>query len=147
MATTTTSDVPHASTTIPAAAVTTTSSDQIPNSSSEAPLEKSSHAIEAANKAATTDDVKEHEQTPLTKKFTDAEWKALREFRKLLPVALEEAYSDSENKTLHEKPIHLWNVEIDPKHPEKDARVSVILMKFLRARLDTHNGHFRHLLR
>ncbi|KAF8906200.1 CRAL TRIO domain-containing protein [Gymnopilus junonius] len=71
-------------------------------------------------------------QSTLTKKFTDAEWKALSEFRHQLPDVFAEGYPDNPNA--RELPITLWGVAIDPAHPEKDARVSVILMKFLRAR-------------
>jgi len=78
-----------------------------------------------------TSDATEEPQNPLTRKFTDAEWKALKEFRSLLPEILDEAFPDKPNaKSI---PITLWRVTI---HPDKfvDARVSVILMKFLRAR-------------
>ncbi|KAJ7636083.1 CRAL TRIO domain-containing protein [Mycena polygramma] len=69
-------------------------------------------------------------QNALTEKFTGYEWKALVEFRKLVPEALVKAYEKPEAKTTA---ISLWGVRIDPSNLV-DARVSVILMKFLRAR-------------
>ena len=52
--------------------------------------------------------------------------------QKLLPEILSKSYDDKPDaKTT---PITFWGVNIDPAAPEKDARVSVILMKFLRAR-------------
>jgi len=49
----------------------------------------------------------------------------------LLPDILEEAFPDKPNA--RSTPITLWRITV---HPDKfvDARVSVILMKFLRAR-------------
>ncbi|KAF4610435.1 hypothetical protein D9613_006924 [Agrocybe pediades] len=71
-------------------------------------------------------------QNPLTKKFTEAEWKSLFEFRAQLPDILAEAFPD--NSKARETPISIWGISIDPTSPQKDARVSVVLMKFLRAR-------------
>ena len=48
-----------------------------------------------------------------------------------LPYVFETAFPEKENKIA---PITLWGVPIDPSHPVGDARVSVILVKFLRAR-------------
>lgn len=47
-----------------------------------------------------------------------------------LPHIFAEAYAQKEDKTA---PITLWGVSIDPASA-KDARVSVILAKFVRAR-------------
>lgn len=86
-------------------------------------------------------------QNALTEKFTGYEWKALTEFRvfapsmttrlilmgcvqKLVPESLVQAYEKPEAKTT---PITLWGVRIDPTNLV-DARTSVVLMKFLRAR-------------
>ncbi|KAJ7918778.1 CRAL-TRIO domain-containing protein [Mycena leptocephala] len=69
-------------------------------------------------------------QNALTEKFTGYEWKALTEFRKLVPESLVQAYEKPEAKTT---PIILWGVRIDPTNLV-DARTSVVLMKFLRAR-------------
>ncbi|KAJ6485875.1 CRAL-TRIO domain-containing protein [Mycena sanguinolenta] len=69
-------------------------------------------------------------QNALTEKFTGFEWKALAEFRKLVPESLVKAYERSEAKTAA---ITLWGVRIDPTDLV-DARTSVVLMKFLRAR-------------
>ncbi|KAJ7880339.1 CRAL-TRIO domain-containing protein [Mycena olivaceomarginata] len=70
-------------------------------------------------------------QNALTEKFTGYEWKALAEFRKLVPESLGKAYDEKpEAKTTA---ITLWGVQIDP-NDLVDARTSVVLMKFLRAR-------------
>jgi len=69
-------------------------------------------------------------QNELTKKFTESEWKGVQELRKKLPEIFEKAYEKPEAKTT---PITLWGVHIDPKEP-RDAKVSVVLAKFLRAR-------------
>ncbi|KAJ8495297.1 hypothetical protein ONZ45_g12922 [Pleurotus djamor] len=76
----------------------------------------------------------EEPQNPLTERFTSAEWKALKEFRPSLPKILAQAYP--EDPKASSKSIKLWGIEINPQEIEapKDARVSVILMKFLRAR-------------
>ncbi|KAL0955266.1 hypothetical protein HGRIS_004156 [Hohenbuehelia grisea] len=76
----------------------------------------------------------EEPQNTLTKRFTEAEWKALKEFRKLLPEIFTKAYDEKEDAATN--PIKLWGVTIDPAGAEKprDARVSVVLVKFLRAR-------------
>ncbi|KIJ55626.1 hypothetical protein M422DRAFT_24194 [Sphaerobolus stellatus SS14] len=70
-------------------------------------------------------------QNPLTKKFTEPEWKALIDFRAQLPEIFAEAFPDKPDART--TPIAIWNI---PIHPDKfeDARVSVVLMKFLRAR-------------
>lgn len=69
-------------------------------------------------------------QNALTQKFTEAEWTALKEFRGSLRLALDEAYTDSEIKPTS---INLWGVDLTPGGP-KNAKASVVLMKFLRAR-------------
>ncbi|KAJ8694681.1 Non-classical phosphatidylinositol transfer protein (PITP) [Pleurotus ostreatus] len=76
----------------------------------------------------------EEPQNALTERFTSAEWKALKEFRALLPQVLAQAYPD--NPKASETPIKLWGIELNPQEVDapKDARVSVLLMKFLRAR-------------
>jgi hypothetical protein len=159
MATTTSSDPANAVGSVPATAVVTTSADplaapptaptSVPASSAapSAPVSASAPAVEPAAASATAaatpvldstatveqqKDVEEAELTPLTKKFTEPEWEALRKFRALLPATFADAYDkdpEAKNKT-----IRMWGVDIDPQHPEKDARVSVILVKFLRAR-------------
>jgi hypothetical protein len=154
MATTTSSDPANAVGSVPATAVVTTSADPLaapptaptsvpaPSAAPSAPASASAPAVASANAAATPvlnstatveqKDVEEAELTPLTKKFTEPEWEALRKFRALLPAAFADAYdNDPEAKN---KTIRMWGVDIDPQHPEKDARVSVILVKFLRAR-------------
>ncbi|KAG5634866.1 hypothetical protein H0H81_000466 [Sphagnurus paluster] len=70
-------------------------------------------------------------QNTLTNRFTQAEWEALRKFRSELPDIFAEGFPD--DPKARDKPISFWGVLIDPNHP-LDARVSVILMKFLRAR-------------
>ncbi|SJL03923.1 uncharacterized protein ARMOST_07280 [Armillaria ostoyae] len=70
-------------------------------------------------------------QNTLTEHFTTAEWNALKEFRKILPEIFAEGLPDKPDaKTTA---ITLWGVKIDPANPI-DAKVSVVLMKFLRAR-------------
>ncbi|KAF8159559.1 CRAL-TRIO domain-containing protein [Crassisporium funariophilum] len=71
-------------------------------------------------------------QSTLTQRFTEAEWTSLKEFRAQLPDLFAEAFPDKPNA--RETPITIWGVNVDPIHPHKDVRVSVILMKFLRAR-------------
>jgi hypothetical protein len=90
-------------------------------------------------------------QNPLTEKFTEAEWKALKVFRvssSRLPIhrpqaefklslqsnlseTFKEAFPDQEDAGT--VPYKMWSVTINPLAPQ-DARVSVVLMKFLRAR-------------
>ncbi|GJE90290.1 SEC14 family lipid-binding protein [Phanerochaete sordida] len=72
-------------------------------------------------------------QNALTKKFTVDEWVALRELRTKLPEIWRAAYAPDDRKA-DVKPIKLWGVTIDPANPTSDARVSVVLMKFLRAK-------------
>jgi len=67
--------------------------------------------------------IPEEPQNELTKKFTEGEWKALKEFRTKIAEELKEASTN----------FSLWGVTINPASPP-DARGSVILMKFLRAR-------------
>jgi hypothetical protein len=89
-------------------------------------------APDAAVVAAAASASHEHEPTPLTSKFTDAEWAALKKLRSELPAAFAEAYPDDPDAK--SKQVQLWGVSIDPANPASNARVSVILMKFLRAR-------------
>lgn len=70
-------------------------------------------------------------QNPLTEKFSEAEWEALKEFRSILPETFKEAFPEQDDA--ESTSYNLWGVTINPLKP-KDARVSVILMKFLRAR-------------
>ena len=91
----------------------------------------------------------EEPQNPLTEKFTEDEWKALKELRvrcyrccpccgvnsgpgqTKLPYIFETAFPEKEDKL---SPVTLWGVPVDPSNPVGDARLSVILIKFLRAR-------------
>ncbi|KAI0306110.1 CRAL-TRIO domain-containing protein [Multifurca ochricompacta] len=83
--------------------------------------------------AAVTTTVTEDDepQNALTRKFTEKEWAALKDFRPLLPDILEKAYDGKEGART--TPIVIWGVELDPNR-KKDARASVVLMKWLRAR-------------
>lgn len=73
-------------------------------------------------------------ENALTYKFSENERKALRAFRAELPKVLADAYVDAKEGTAP-KVITIWGVTIDPTSERaKDARESVILMKFLRAR-------------
>ncbi|PFH51859.1 hypothetical protein AMATHDRAFT_58391 [Amanita thiersii Skay4041] len=85
----------------------------------------------ATTKGITTTSEEPEPQNPLTQRFTQQEWTALKEFRAALPDMFIEAYEKPESREI---PIVLWGVLIDPLHPNRDARISVILMKFLRAR-------------
>jgi len=64
-------------------------------------------------------------QNVLTEKFTDDEWKAIKELRGKLSDVLKDAEPDSTSATI-------WGVTLDPSKP--DARQSVVLLKFLKAR-------------
>ncbi|KAF9454230.1 CRAL/TRIO domain-containing protein [Macrolepiota fuliginosa MF-IS2] len=70
-------------------------------------------------------------QNVLTERFTTAEWTALKEFRSLLPDILADAFPD--DPKAKETPFTIWGVKVDPSSP-RNAKVSVVLMKFLRAR-------------
>ena len=50
-----------------------------------------------------------------------------------LPDIFAEAYPDEPKA--REIPVTMWGVTLDPLNPKKDPRISVVLMKFLRARL------------
>ncbi|KAN0113855.1 CRAL-TRIO domain containing protein [Russula decolorans] len=76
-------------------------------------------------------DADEEPQNALTEKFTEKEWAALKELRSLLPDILEKAYDSKEGART--TPIVIWGVTLDPTG-KKDARASVVLMKWLRAR-------------
>ncbi|KAF8473628.1 CRAL/TRIO domain-containing protein [Russula ochroleuca] len=76
-------------------------------------------------------DTDEEPQNALTQKFTEKEWAALKEFRPLLPDILEKAYEGKEGARTTS--IVIWGVTLDP-NGKKDARASVVLMKWLRAR-------------
>ncbi|KLO12735.1 CRAL/TRIO domain-containing protein [Schizopora paradoxa] len=65
----------------------------------------------------------EEPQNELTKKFTEDEWKALGEFKTKIAEELKES----------SKTYTLWGINISPDSPP-DARKSVVLVKFLRAR-------------
>jgi phosphatidylinositol transfer protein SFH5 len=90
-------------------------------------------------------------QNALTQKFTQAEWDALKELRVSMPLSeagstyayiaqqakLPEIWKAAyapDDATATPKPITLWGITIDPENPTNDARVSVVLMKWLRAR-------------
>jgi len=83
----------------------------------------------AESASAATKEENPEPQNQLTQHFTESEWQALREFRSKLPEIQAKAYSDSKTGI---KSIVLWGVELSPSKP--DARASVVLMKFLRAR-------------
>jgi hypothetical protein len=91
-------------------------------------------------------------QNALTEKFTEEEWAALRELRVraiirirfaphvisgliLLQLSLPDIIEQANNgkEGAHMTPIVIWGVTLDPKG-KKDARASVVLMKWLRAR-------------
>ncbi|EJF59368.1 CRAL/TRIO domain-containing protein [Dichomitus squalens LYAD-421 SS1] len=87
-----------------------------------------------AEPSVVTETVKKEEeaeepQNELTKKFTEAEWKAVKELRSQLPSVFEKAYPDAKPAP---SSITLWGVELSPTAPS--AKGSVILVKFARAR-------------
>ncbi|KAG5647504.1 hypothetical protein DXG03_009441 [Asterophora parasitica] len=84
--------------------------------------------------AAPTADAKEspEAQNTLTKRFTEAEWAALKKFRAELPQVFADGFPD--DPKAKDTPITFWGVRIDPNNAAADPRVSVILVKFLRAR-------------
>ncbi|KIM56052.1 hypothetical protein SCLCIDRAFT_29952 [Scleroderma citrinum Foug A] len=88
-------------------------------------------ATTSPDPVATADDIDAEPQNELTTKFSSAEWGALRTFRSQLPLIFSEAFPD--NPDAGSSSYTMWGVTIDPAHP-KDARVSIVLMKFLRAR-------------
>ena len=130
-----------------------------PNSIEEAPVstattEASQLAAASAEPTAPTTTIPEETQTspepqnPLTERFTTQEWIVLKEFRvtqthsqlytspltviqDALPEILAQAFPD--DPKAKETPFSMWGVKIDPNNP-RDAKVSVVLMKFLRAR-------------
>ncbi|RPD58931.1 CRAL/TRIO domain-containing protein [Lentinus tigrinus ALCF2SS1-7] len=67
-------------------------------------------------------------QNALTEKFTEAEWKAVKELRAELPSIFAKAYPD---KSPAPTSITLWGVELSTT---PNAKASVILAKFARAR-------------
>ncbi|KAM5544274.1 hypothetical protein V8D89_001934 [Ganoderma adspersum] len=67
-------------------------------------------------------------QNELTKKFTEDEWKAVKELRAQLPSVFEKAYPDIKPTP---SSITLWGVELSTT---PSAKGSVILAKFVRAR-------------
>ncbi|KAF9006038.1 hypothetical protein BDQ17DRAFT_1352622 [Cyathus striatus] len=69
-------------------------------------------------------------QNTLTRRFTDAEWRVLRELRVSLPNIFAEAFPLKQDAI--ETPVTIWGVKIDPLNPF-DARTSVVLMQFLRS--------------
>ncbi|KAF8268681.1 CRAL-TRIO domain-containing protein [Lactarius quietus] len=72
----------------------------------------------------------EEPQNSLTQKFTEKEWAALKEFRVPFPPDIfDKAYDGKEGART--TPIVIWGVELDP-NGKKDARTSVVLMKWLR---------------
>ncbi|QRV74166.1 glycoside hydrolase family 43 protein [Ceratobasidium sp. AG-Ba] len=69
--------------------------------------------------------------SPLTKTFTDAERKAVDELRTRLPLLLGEAYP--EKPDAGSAPFEIWQLTLYPERLD-DARLDVVLVKFLRAR-------------
>ena len=49
---------------------------------------------------------------------------------------LPEIYKEVHGEDEKYKPFTIWDIAIDPLNPAADARVSVVLMKFLRARFE-----------
>ncbi|KAH9973587.1 CRAL/TRIO domain-containing protein [Lactifluus volemus] len=87
--------------------------------------------LKPAEATVSADSDNNEPQNALTQKFTEKEWAALKEFRALLPDILGVAYDGKEDART--TPIVIWGVTLDP-NGVKDARASVVLMKWLRAR-------------
>ncbi|KAG8717173.1 Non-classical phosphatidylinositol transfer protein (PITP) [Ceratobasidium sp. 394] len=68
---------------------------------------------------------------PLTSKFTEAERKAVDELRTRLPLLLGETYPEKADAA--SAPFEIWGLTLDPQRVD-DARLDVVLVKFLRAR-------------
>jgi len=68
---------------------------------------------------------------PLTSKFAEAERKAVDELRTRLPLLLSEAYPEKVDAA--SAPFEIWGLTLDPQRVD-DARLDVVLVKFLRAR-------------
>ncbi|KAF8299297.1 CRAL/TRIO domain-containing protein [Clavulina sp. PMI_390] len=79
---------------------------------------------------APTPAVEPEPQNALTQKFTEKEWAAVKELRTVLPLIFEEAFPN--NPDARFRVVDLWGVKIDPGRVD-DARVSVVLAKFVRA--------------
>ncbi|KAF8196750.1 CRAL-TRIO domain-containing protein [Mycena galopus ATCC 62051] len=107
-----------------------TSTSAAPPQPGATPVAPAPAATSTAEPTAAAEKSEPEPQNALTEKFTGYEWKALAEFRKLVPDALVKAYERPEAKT---SAITLWGVRVDPENLV-DARTSVVLMKFLRAR-------------
>ena len=72
----------------------------------------------------------------LTEQFTEAEKSSVQEIITALPLIFEEAFKDLKDEKHKLEAIDMWGVPIDPlKGDTQDARVAVVLVKFLRARL------------
>ncbi|KZP01732.1 CRAL/TRIO domain-containing protein [Calocera viscosa TUFC12733] len=87
-------------------------------------------SISKVNMVLASADVMEGPQTKLTRQFTPAEWTALNEMKNLLPSIFEEAFPDNEKARI--APVTIWGVSVAPDC--LDARSSVVLMHFLRAK-------------
>ncbi|KAG8904936.1 Non-classical phosphatidylinositol transfer protein (PITP) [Tulasnella sp. 403] len=73
--------------------------------------------------------------SPLVEQFTETEKSAVKELITALPLIFEEAFKDLKDDAHKHEPVDFWGVPIDPlKGDLEDPRVSVILIKFLRAR-------------
>jgi hypothetical protein len=144
--TTATDPKPAETTTVPAMTTTTEAEPKQSQTATDVKLAAEAPQSQANEKS----EASEEPQNRLTEKFTEAEWKALKEFRVqyapsqtphdltyfLQQVQLPDIFADAYPKQpkARETPISLWGVTLDPANPQSDARVSVILMKFLRAR-------------
>ncbi|KAH9893322.1 CRAL-TRIO domain-containing protein [Cubamyces lactineus] len=83
---------------------------------------------EAAAAEKTDASSTEEPQNPLTQKFTDAEWKAVKELRSQLPEIFAKAYPDASPAPTE---VTLWGITLST---EPSAKASVVLAKFARAR-------------
>ncbi|KAF8500523.1 CRAL-TRIO domain-containing protein [Gautieria morchelliformis] len=86
---------------------------------------------EGPQKADADADEGEEPQNALTRKFSAAEWAAVKELRGALSDVFKEAFP--ERADAGTAAVRMWGVELCPGRRD-DARASVVLMKFLRAR-------------
>lgn len=73
--------------------------------------------------------------SPLVQAFTEGERSAVKDLVTRLPLIFEEAFKDLKDESHKLEAVDFWGVPIDPlKGDAEDARVDVILVKFIRAR-------------
>lgn len=87
-----------------------------------------------ADVPAPTPTVMPQNSSPLTNQFTETERARVQLLVTTLPLIFEEAFKDLKDEAQCTASVDFWGVPIDPLKGDADPRVSVILVKFLRAR-------------